>query len=208
MERRAMKIAFVKRSPGWWLGVGCLLAAALLMGCEDPPATGPSVDQLTQQRQANNKANGGGHGGGGAPQAKKGPGKGPNEGPGPKGGGAFAQVDENYRYESLGKRDPFRSFRFETDVADGGKGGPLADFELGQLRVAAVIWDSVNPRALIRDPGGRSYIIQEGSPIGKNNGRVIHIGDNLLVVKETYVDFAGNRTTKDVELRIRTSQGG
>ena len=44
--------------------------------------------------------------------------------------------------------------------------------------------------------------------MGKNEGRVVHIGDNLVLVKETYEDFEGERTTKDVELRIRGSQGG
>ena len=39
-------------------------------------------------------------------------------------------------------------------------------------------------------------------------GRVVHIGDNLVLVKETYVDFAGEQSTKDVEMRIRRSQGG
>ena len=53
-----------------------------------------------------------------------------------------------------------------------------------------------------------SYIVEEGTRVGKNDGRVIHIGDNLVLVKETYEDFAGERTTKDVELRIRGSQGG
>ena len=50
--------------------------------------------------------------------------------------------------------------------------------------------------------------MREGSAIGKNNGQVIHIGDNLVLVKETYENFAGEQTTKDVELRIRLSQGG
>ncbi len=71
-----------------------------------------------------------------------------------------------------------------------------------------MIWDANNPRALILDPGGRAYIIHEGSQIGKNSGQVIHIGDNLVLVKETYENLAGEQTTKDVELRIRLSQGG
>jgi len=48
----------------------------------------------------------------------------------------------------------------------------------------------------------------KGSRVGKNSGRVIHIGDNLVLVKETYVDFAGEQSTKDVEMRIRRRQGG
>jgi type IV pilus assembly protein PilP len=121
----------------------------------------------------------------------------------------YAAAEQDYFYDPRGKRDPFRSFQFvdenRPDVHDF---GPLEDFELGQLELSAVIWDANNPRALILDPGGRAYIVREGSQIGKNHGQIIHIGDNLVLVKETYENLAGERTTKDVELRIRLSQGG
>ncbi len=122
----------------------------------------------------------------------------------------YAAAERDYFYDSRGKRDPFRSFRFVEDdeSAEGESFGPLGDFELGQLELQAVIWDATNPRALILDPGGRAYIVREGSQIGKNSGQVIHIGDNLVLVKETYENLAGEQTTKDVELRIRLSQGG
>jgi len=71
-----------------------------------------------------------------------------------------------------------------------------------------VVWDTRRPRALVADPSGRAFVVHEGSQIGKNAGRVIHIGDNLVLVKETYVDYEGNQSTKDVEMRIRRSQGG
>ncbi len=121
----------------------------------------------------------------------------------------YASSGRNYSYDPRNKRDPFRSYRFMREESGSEKSfGPLGDFELGQLELSAVIWDATNPRALILDPGGRSYIVREGSQIGKNSGQVIHIGDNLVLVKETYENFAGERTTKDVELRIRLSQGG
>jgi len=122
----------------------------------------------------------------------------------------YASAERDYFYDSRGRRDPFRSFRFVDDDASpkGETFGPLGDFELGQLELSAVIWDANNPRALILDPGGRAYIVREGSQIGKNSGQVIHIGDNLVLIKETYENLAGEQTTKDVELRIRLSQGG
>jgi type IV pilus assembly protein PilP len=122
----------------------------------------------------------------------------------------YASAESDYFYDPRGKRDPFRSFRFaENDDSEKGDSfGPLGDFELAQLELSAVIWDATNPRALILDPGGRAYIVHEGSQIGKNSGQVIHIGDNLVLVKETYENLAGEQTTKDVELRIRLSQGG
>ncbi len=123
-------------------------------------------------------------------------------------GSGYVGGSQDYFYDPRGKRDPFRSIRYLNAEAEKKDFGPLGDFELGQLELSAVIWDAGNPRALVLDPGGRSYIVRAGSAIGKNNGQVIHIGDNLVLVKETYENFAGEKTTKDVELRIRLSQGG
>ncbi len=120
----------------------------------------------------------------------------------------FGGMDARYAYDPADKRDPFRSFQYMNEEEPSGDFGPLGDYELQQLSVVAVVWDTGKPRALVADPGGRSFIVHEGSQIGKNNGRVIHIGDNLVLVKETYVNFAGEQTTKDVEMRIRRSQGG
>jgi type IV pilus assembly protein PilP len=112
-----------------------------------------------------------------------------------------------YTYNPNGRRDPFEPYRH--DLADEGQiQTPLMAYELQQLSVVAVVWHAMKRRALIADPRGETHVVREGSPIGKNDGLVIHIGDNIVLVKETYVDFAGEMTTKDVELRIRRSQGG
>ena len=122
----------------------------------------------------------------------------------------FEKVEANYVYNPEGKRDPFRSvlldlaFQDDSDVPR----APLEQFEIQQLALTAIIWETNRPRALVTDPGGRAFVIMKGSRVGKNFGRVIHIGDNLVLVKETYVDFSGEQSTKDVEMRIRRSQGG
>jgi type IV pilus assembly protein PilP len=120
------------------------------------------------------------------------------------------QADEDtYRYDPTGKPDPFRSFVkvFLTRQQES-PATPLERFDLSQLRLTAVIWGTDKPRALINDPSGKGYIIGVGSPIGKNNGRVVGINDNLVLVKETYVDFRGQASTKDIEMRLHPSQGG
>ena len=112
-------------------------------------------------------------------------------------------------YDPVGKRDPFRSFLWEKpDALDQVRRGPLEQYDVNQLSLVAVIWKTGNSRALIQDPSGESFIIAEGTLIGKNSGRVIRIDDNLVVVKETYVDFLGEETKRDIEMRIRTSEGG
>ncbi|MBW2416369.1 MAG: pilus assembly protein PilP [Deltaproteobacteria bacterium] len=117
------------------------------------------------------------------------------------------EPEVEYRYNPEGKADPFRSFvRREPELED--DQSPLERFDLSQLSVSAIMWGSDRPRALITDPSGKGYIVSEGAAIGKNQGRVMKIDDNLIRVKETYVDFQDRATTKEVEMRLYESQGG
>ena len=111
-------------------------------------------------------------------------------------------------YVVEGRRDPFRSFQFTSAREPIVNAGPLSDFDLSQLSIVGVIWNATNPRALVTDPGGRSFVLRQGSPIGKNNGRVVRIDDDMILVREKFVDFEGAVSTKDVEMRIRKIQGG
>jgi type IV pilus assembly protein PilP len=121
-----------------------------------------------------------------------------------------AQLETGYTYDPTGKRDPFRSIVWDRpDKMDAfADAGPLGEFDLSQLEVVAVVWRTGNARALVEDPSGESYIVGTGAAIGKNRGRVISIGDNQVIVKEIYVDYLGQETTKDVEMRMRRSEGG
>jgi type IV pilus assembly protein PilP len=114
-----------------------------------------------------------------------------------------------YSYDPTNKRDPFRSFvRGIYDKGDEAESSPLERFDLSQLELAAIIWGIDAPRALIVDPSGKGYIVATGAIVGKNKGRIISIGDNLVVVKETYIDSFDRATTKPVEMRLRNTQGG
>ena len=120
------------------------------------------------------------------------------------------QVASDYHYDPNGKRDPFRSFIWDRPdrLAPVAEAGPLQQFDLSQLEVVAVVWRIGNARALVEDPSGESYIVGQGASIGKNQGRVISIDDNTVVVKEIYVDYLGQKTTKDIEMRMRRNEGG
>lgn len=186
-------------------GAGVLVLAALLgwtLGCGEEAAT-PTVNDFAEAREASKASRSV------TPQRK----------PVPAPAGRPTRVDpisgveqvaSDYNYDPTGKRDPFRSFiwdrpdRMET-VAES---GPLEQFDLSQLEVVAVVWRTGNARALVEDPSGDSYIVGQGAAIGKNQGRVISIDDNTVVVKEIYVDYLGQETTKDIEMRMRRTEGG
>jgi type IV pilus assembly protein PilP len=117
--------------------------------------------------------------------------------------------EEDFRYDPTGKADPFRSFvKAFLAAQESSATSPLEKFDLSQLHVSAIIWGNEDPRALISDPSGKGYIVSEGTSMGKNRGRVVRIDDNLVLVKETYVDFHGKATTKDIEMRLHPIQGG
>ncbi len=123
---------------------------------------------------------------------------------------AFGGEAKGATYDMAGMRDPFRSFAWERKELASHEvdGGPLEQFDVSQLSVIAVVWKTGSARALVEDPSGQSYIVAKGTRIGKNDGTVTRIDDNLVVVNETYEDYLGNVTQKDIEMRIRRSEGG
>ena len=112
-----------------------------------------------------------------------------------------AEPQAEYRYDSNNKPDPFRPFILVRESLDGKK-SPLQRFDLEQLNLTAVIWNVENPKAMVVDPSGRSHLIKIGTDIGKNRGTVTEIADQEVQVLETYVDYLGHETEKNVTLRI------
>jgi type IV pilus assembly protein PilP len=124
-------------------------------------------------------------------------------------GGSMGSTSVGFVYDPVGRRDPFRSFildRLRED--DEAIKGPLEEYDLSQLQVAGMVWRGAKRRALVIDPSGQGYVVEEGDKIGKNDGRVLEIGDSTMRVREEYVDFHGEKTTKEIDMRIRQSQGG
>jgi type IV pilus assembly protein PilP len=186
--------------------VSLLLGVFVAFGCNET-ATGPTTSEFNEKRKAlkarvaDKQARGGADKARGVAKAKSSSGD-------PSGG--FASLQQSYVYDPTGKRDPFRDFKWERPdrLRDHEVSGPLERFDLSQLSLVAVVWKTGNARALIQDPSGESYIVAEGARLGKNEGTVITIEDSVVRVKETYVDFLGRETTKDIELRMRRNEGG
>jgi type IV pilus assembly protein PilP len=185
---------------------GTLALLALGVGCEKGGTNAPSVQDYEQKRAELLKRQEKDGGQKSVAQHKAAaplPGQ-TQDGAGLVAGGA------GYAYDATNKRDPFRSFVLDqAQRMANHERGPLEQFDLSQLSVVAVVWGTARPRALVTDPSGRGYVVQEGTPIGKNDGEVIRIGDTTVLVKETYVDYTGEATTKEIEMRVRSkAQGG
>jgi type IV pilus assembly protein PilP len=184
---------------GWWIATALVGALVVAAGCSEQ-SVGPTTADFQKQRaqvvekQKQMAA---------LQLPSKGPKKGEEQAAGSMGG------SQGFAYDPVGRRDPFRSFildRLHEDQTE--TKGPLEEYDLSQLEVAGLVWKAQKRRALVIDPSGQGYVVEEGDKIGKNNGRVLEIGDSSMRVREEYVDFHGEATTKEIDMRIRQSQGG
>ena len=96
---------------------------------------------------------------------------------------------KRYSYNSIGKRDPFRSFiAREVVVEGGGPLGPLQLHEIDSYRLRGIIWNITAPRALVEDPDGMGHVVDLGTLIGKNWGKVTQIKPEEIIITEEYRD--------------------
>jgi type IV pilus assembly protein PilP len=110
-------------------------------------------------------------------------------------------------YDPTGRRDPFRPPRAGT-AQSGEPRTPLQRYEIGQLKLVAIIYDTREPRAVVEDDQKLGYIIKVGTPIGPNGGVVRSIERGRVVVAEQAVDYYGERRESEVTMELRTAERG
>ncbi|MED5373093.1 MAG: pilus assembly protein PilP [Myxococcota bacterium] len=120
-------------------------------------------------------------------------------------GGADPLADMDapaYTYNPIGKRDPFRSFFQGAD--DGGitNPTPLQRFEVDQYVVTAIVWGVSQPKAMLEDPEGTGHVVQNGTYIGKNWGKVTAITSTSVVITEEFQNIDGELVTNQLTLDL------
>jgi type IV pilus assembly protein PilP len=113
----------------------------------------------------------------------------------------------DYSYNPIGKRDPYRSFlprerdpQLCVDWAD-----PLQCWAVERLSLRGVVWGE-HPRALIETPRGESFVVELGSYVGGNWGKVTHIDREAVVITEEYL--VGDGELKVVPHRMELVPAG
>lgn len=95
-------------------------------------------------------------------------------------------------YNPVGKRDPFVSLIAERKPVIDKQIPltPLQQYDLSQFRLIGAIIGKT-PQAMVEAPDGKPYVLKKGVLIGKNNGVVVDIDSQKVVVEEKYYDFSG-----------------
>jgi type IV pilus assembly protein PilP len=116
---------------------------------------------------------------------------------------------EIYVYDPQGRRDPFLSLVQISKAKKERKSGanPMENYDVNEIKLIAIAWDSKQHYALITLPDNKSYTIRKGMTLGLYNGKVVEITRDSVLIKEQIKDYKGQTKTKDTTLRLRKEEG-
>ncbi len=125
-----------------------------------------------------------------------------------------------YRYVAAGKPDPFMPFfRTEMNKAVSPRKKKFAKkpetcatalecMDVGQLTLVGIVLEpDGNSLAMAQDASGIGYTLRLGTKIGYNNGKVVSITRDRVIVKEEVEDLRGRPSFRDRTLYLHPEEG-
>lgn len=122
----------------------------------------------------------------------------------------------DYTYSPIGKPDPFKSF-VRTGPAPAAQQQqpqrpltPLEQIDVTQLQLVGILWYPEDPdkvMAMVRLPDGKGFVLRKGSRVGQNNGQVVEISSDEVVVREEYTTIFGKQETRYKTLKLYHGSG-
>ncbi|MFZ7127062.1 MAG: pilus assembly protein PilP [Desulfobacterales bacterium] len=122
-------------------------------------------------------------------------------------------------YNAEGKLDPFEPLFRQEAPADEGEikpevanrperpRTPLEKLELGQLKLVAVVFAGPQRRALVEEASGKGYVVEMGTSIGRERGKVVEIEKDRIVIKQEFEDDFGDMVVKQKEMKLQKPPG-
>jgi len=116
-----------------------------------------------------------------------------------------------YIYNGSSRRDPFLSIIVSTQAAKKKKPvkafvPPVEDYDINQFSLIAIVSEKTNKYALVGLPDGKYYTLKEGMTVGVNEGKVLRILPDRVIVREFVKDYRGKITAQDTTLKLRKEE--
>lgn len=108
--------------------------------------------------------------------------------------------------EILKLRDPFK--RPDIELSKGPPKTELESYNLDGFRMVAVLTGPTHKRAILMAPDGKSYIVQTGRKIGRRNGVIQQIEDDVVRVRERIINVLGKEENVDSEIALQPDPRG
>ncbi len=122
-----------------------------------------------------------------------------------------------FHYTAKDKSDPFRPFIEPKQAKSSSQENekpdrpltPLEKVQPTQLSLVGILdgVQTTNAMALVELPNGKGYILQLGTRIGRNNGRVSAISSQSVTIKEEVRTILGEKKTNEVVLKLPKASG-
>ena len=119
------------------------------------------------------------------------------------------------RLEFSKRTDPFKPYAAAVPVTPGGEKGagekpaaalsdqlPIQSFEVTKFKVVGIVAGLKENRALLIDPNGKAYVVQEGMLIGNNGGRITRITASAVEVVERFMENNGRYKKRKIVLTL------
>jgi Tfp pilus assembly protein PilP len=123
--------------------------------------------------------------------------------PDPNAGGAATSVEMD---DIMKLRDPFR--RPDIELSKGPPRTELEYYNLDAFKMVAVLTGPTKLRAILQAADGRSFIVQAGQKIGRRNGVIQRIEDDVVRVRERIVNLLGKEESVDSEIPLQPDPRG
>jgi len=112
--------------------------------------------------------------------------------------------EDDYHYNPFGRRDPFYSKLWEDkkELEPNKKMIGVQRYDLSELKLVGIVWGELGRKGVVETPEGKSYLVADGTPIGKDNGTVKAITNHEVIIQEFETDYLGNRIEKIIVMKI------
>jgi hypothetical protein len=125
----------------------------------------------------------------------------------PAPGGLLVPGSE-FRYDSAGRRDPFKSLlQLEQKQRDLSQLPPIQQVDLEQFRVVGIVTDPKRGAQAMVKAGNQTFVVRVGTVIGKNEGEITEITLKGIRVIEKFLDFMNRETRKETFLKSHPTAG-
>lgn len=102
------------------------------------------------------------------------------------------EVEEDKLYSGINKMDPFLPLLKSNTAGTGDEDSekkrvpqtPLERFDLGQLKLSAVVAAPDGNSAVIVESSGRGYVVKVGAYVGLNGGQVTEVKNDRVIIEE------------------------
>ena len=123
----------------------------------------------------------------------------------------------SYIYNPVGKPDPFQPFIEREIIKETIKKkkveklqtlsiSPLQRISIEQFKLVGIAGDDKHRIAIVEDPKGKFYPLFQGTYIGQNNGMVVKILVDRIIVEEKAKTSTGRTKIKKITKRLQKEE--